>query len=355
MARAPIYLDYNATALVRPEVREVVLEMLAAPMNPSSVHGFGREAKKQLENARKTIAQAVSAFSNEVIFCGSGTEANSMALKGVAGRMVIVSAVEHSSVLVHGERQVAVDENGLVDVGALDAMLAGCGPALVSVMLANNETGVIQPMGEVAAICKKHAALLHVDAVQGLGKIPVDFGALGADMLSIAGHKMGAGVGAAALIVQQKLPILPFLKGGGQELNRRAGTENVAAIAGFAKAVELVDLSHMKKLRGWLDGLETQLSHTVIFGKNTGRLPNVSCLGLRGLSQEVALMKLDLAGFAVSAGSACSSGRMEPSHVLKAMGVEVKLAASAIRISGGWATTQHDIQAIGEYLAGLGL
>lgn len=360
-----VYLDYNATAPARPEAIARMQELLALPMNASSVHAFGREAKKHLEDARKVIAEAISAWPNEIIFTASGTEANLTALRGT-GRRVIVSAIEHSSVIRHsGESRnpaatkdvdpglrrddvIPVDSNGVVDLSALEKMLAGGPPALVSVMLANNETGVIQPVAEVAAICRAYGALLHCDAVQGLGKIPVDFGALGADMMTLAGHKCGGPVGAAALVVRRELPLQPLLTGGGQELNRRAGTENIAAIVGFARAVELIDLSHMQKVRGWLDGMEREISSPlqaegVIIGSAVSRLPNTSCIAMPGVSNEVQLMDFDLKGFAVSAGSACSSGRIEPSHVLRAMGVDKKLAGSAIRVSAGWKTTQKEI------------
>lgn len=348
-----IYADYNATAPVRPQVRDVIAEILYQPMNPSSVHAFGRVAKKYIEDARRVIGEAVSAFPNEVIFVGSGTEANAMALRGFPGKTLIASAVEHSSVLKYADHLIPVDHNGVVDIAALDALLKEKPDALVSVMLANNETGVIQPVAEVAKICKQHGVLLHVDAVQGLGKLVVDFTALGADMMSIAGHKMGGAVGAASLIVRQDLAIAPLFIGGGQEKNRRAGTENVAAIAGFAKAIELIDLSHMQQCRRWLDELEASRDNMVILGKDAPRLPNTTCLALPHLTQEVALMKLDIAGYAVSAGSACSSGRVEPSHVLLAMGIDPKLAGSAIRLSIGWQTVEDDVIRLREALASL--
>lgn len=370
-----IYLDYNATAPVRPEVILRMQEMRAVPANPSSVHRFGREAKKHLENARKIIADAISAWPTEIMFTGSGTEANATALRGT-GRRVLVSAVEHSSILkpsslveesrVEGNSPhtqasnmlqqsllpnppspggrgniIPVDANGIVDLAALEKMLAGA-PALVSVMLANNETGVIQPIREISELCKKHGALLHTDAVQGLGKIPVDFATLGCDMMTISAHKCGGAVGAAALVVRRDLPITPLLVGGGQELGRRAGTENIAAIAGFARAVELFDFAHMKKLRGWLDKMEKEMA-AMVFGQLAPRLPNTSYVAMPGVGNEVQLMDFDLKGFAVSAGSACSSGRIEISHVLTAMGAPRELAGSAIRVSGGWATTEVEI------------
>lgn len=340
-----VYLDYNATAPVRPEVRTRMNPLLELPYNPSSVHAFGREAKKQLENARVSIASAIGAFPNEIIFSASGTEANNMALRGFSGKRILVSAIEHSSVLKACDaEQISVNENGIVDVSKLDGMLAGKPDSLVSVMLANNETGVIQPIAEIAAICKKHGALLHCDAVQGLGKIPVDFGLLGADMLTLTAHKCGGPLGAAALVIKQNLAVQSLLKGGGQELGRRAGTENIAAIAGFAEAVERTDLKHMQQLRGWLDVMENALlgAGAAVFGKSAARLPNTSCIAMPGVGNEMQLMDFDLKKFAVSAGSACSSGRIEPSHVLKAMGAG-EAAKYAIRVSGGWQTSENDI------------
>jgi cysteine desulfurase len=342
----PVYLDYNATAPLRPEVTRRMQELLSQPLNPSSVHSFGREAKKHLESARKTLADALSAWPNEIIFTASGTEANSTALCGIPGRRLLVSAVEHISVLQRSETRIPVSGEGIIDLAALDAMLADKTPALVSVMLANNETGVIQPINDVSVICKKHNALLHCDTIQALGKVPVDFGALGCDMMTVSAHKFGGPVGVAALVVRRDLPVTPLLKGGGQELGRRAGTENVAAIAGFTVAVEKIDFGHMRKLRGWLDMMEQQMAD--VFGASAARLPNTSCVAMPGVSNEVQLMDFDLKGFAVSAGSACSSGRIEVSHVLTAMGISKPLASSAIRISGGWATTEDDIKAFTE-------
>jgi cysteine desulfurase len=344
-----VYLDYNATAPVRPEAASAMQEALAEPANPSSVHGFGRAAKKKLEDARAIIAQAVSCWPDEIIFTASGTEANNTALNAFCDKTVFVSAIEHSS-LLGVNKTIPVNADGIVDLAALDARLVDNKGALVSVMLANNETGVIQPVTEVAAVCKKHHAVFHCDAVQALGKIPVDFGAIGADMVSLSAHKCGGPVGAAALLVRRGLPFTPLLVGGGQELRRRAGTENVAAVCGFARAMERIDFAAMKKLRGWLDAMEKQMTvgGATVFGRNAARLPNTSCVSMPGVSNEVQVMDFDLKGFAVSAGSACSSGRIEPSHVLTAMGVSNKDAATAIRISGGWATAETEITAFTE-------
>jgi cysteine desulfurase len=214
-------------------------------------------------------------------------------------------------------------------------------------MLANNETGVIQPIRDISEICRMHGALLHCDAVQALGKIPVDFGALGVDMMSVSAHKCGGPLGAAALVVRRDLPLQPLLRGGGQELGRRAGTENLAAIAGFAAALQAAytEQARISELRVWLDAMEIELKAlgSVVYGENAARLPNTSCLSMPGIGGEVQLMNFDLAGIMVSAGSACSSGRIEPSHVLTAMGLEQEEASCAIRVSAGWRTTQDDI------------
>lgn len=346
-----IYLDYNATTPIRLQVLTKMQEWLQVPANPSSAHSFGRVSKKQLEDARKIIAEAISAWPNEIIFTGSGTEANVTILRGFPERRLLVSRVEHSSILKSVENTevdyIPVDNNGLIDMEKLDSMLAKDNqPALVSIILANNETGVIQPISEVVAICKKHGALLHCDAVQAFGKIAVDFSLLGADMLTISAHKCGGAVGAAALIIKNNLRIKPLITGGGQELGRRAGTENIAAITAFAAAVEEIDLNHMQRLRGWLDEMEAQMQEAggVIFGKDAPRLPNTVCVAMTRVGNEVQLIDFDLNGYAVSAGSACSSGRIEKSHVLLAMGVSTELASCAIRISVGWNTTQDEIK-----------
>ena len=350
MNREKTYLDYNATTPLMPEALAAMQAVYAQPANPSSVHSFGREAKRTLENARKTIADAVSAWPNEVLFTASGTEANATALRGFTGRPVLVSAIEHSSVrkAVDGAQTIAVDQNGIISLNALSECLKQHPNAIVSLMLANNETGIIQPVREAAEIAHAHGALLHCDAVQATGKIAVDFGALGADMLTLSAHKCGGPVGAAALIVRRDLAFAPLLAGGGQELGRRAGTENVAAIAGFAAAIEkCANRTHITNVRQWLNTMEATMeaSGAVVFGVALPRLPNTTCVAMPHVSGEVQLMDFDLGGFAVSAGSACSSGRIEPSHVLLAMGIAPDLAACAIRISAGWYTKETEIQA----------
>jgi cysteine desulfurase len=349
-----IYLDYNATAPIRPEVVVVMMEAMALPANPSSVHRLGRAAKATIEQSRRTLADALSCWPGEVIFTASGTEANNMVLKSFGALPCAVAATEHASVLKTRPDAVRlpVDRQGILEMAALQAFLiAHPQPALISVMLANNETGVIQSIREIAALIHTHGGLLHVDAVQAFGKIPVDMNLLGADMLSLSAHKLGGGQGAGALIVSQKLVLPPMITGGGQESNRRAGTENVAAIAGFAKAVELAlgDSAWKGALRGWLDDLEARCSaifpdETLVIGQGVPRLPNTTLLRMPGVKAETQLMQWDLAGIALSAGSACSSGRIETSHVVKAMwGADAP--DDAVRISGGWSTTAADIEA----------
>lgn len=349
------YLDYNATTPVRPQVVERMCKLLAEPHNASSVHFYGREGKKFLENAREVIAQAVNAWKNEIVFTSCGTEANNAVLHAAGGRRVLVSAIEHSSIVrtVPEAERIPVNGEGLVQVEALRELLAREDkPAFVSVMLANNETGVIQPVAEIVKACREWCGdvLVHTDAAQALGKIPVDFSMLGVDMMTVSAHKLGGPQGAAALVIRNDLPIKPLLTGGGQELGRRAGTENVTAISGFGLAVELAekDAEQWKRLRGWLDAMEEEiLAHApeaIVFGRGLARLPGTSCIAMPGVGSETQLMAFDLAGVAVSAGSACSSGRIEASHVIKAMGYGQDVAATAIRISGGWGTTEDDIR-----------
>jgi cysteine desulfurase len=348
------YLDYNATTPVRPQVIERMAKLLAEPHNASSVHFYGREGKKHLENAREVIAQAVNAWKNEIVFTSSGTEANNAVLYAAGPRRILVSAIEHSSIVktVPHAEQIPVDANGVVKLDALQALLAkNNDPVLVSVMLANNETGVIQPVADVVKHCREwHPdAQVHTDAAQALGKIPVDFSMLGVDMMTVSAHKLGGPQGAAALVLRNDLPIKPLLTGGGQELGRRAGTENVAAISGFALAVELAqnDAAQWKRLRLWLDVMEDAIvahaPEAIVFGREVPRLPGTSCIAMPGVGSETQLMAFDLAGVAISAGSACSSGRIESSHVIKAMGFD-EVAGTAIRISGGWNTQEADVQ-----------
>ena len=353
---APIYLDYNATAPVKPAVAEAMAEALLAPGNPSSIHGFGRAARKRVEDARERIAALVDCAPAELIFTAGGTEANNTALKGAGRRVIVASTIEHPAVLRAAEAcagalvLLPVDAEGRVDMAALDGALAAHGPdALVSVMLANNETGVIQPVAEIAARARAAGALVHCDAVQAPGRIPLSFAALGVDMMSLSAHKFAGPKGIGALVVRAGLDVAPLVHGGGQERGRRGGTENGAGIVGFGAAAALAreDLARAGAIAALRDRLEARLRETEpavrVFSAGTARLPNTSCVTMPGVQSETQVMGLDLAGAAVSAGSACSSGKVEPSHVLRALGAPDEVGGCAIRVSLGWATTEGEI------------
>lgn len=345
------YLDHNATTPVRPEAADAVADALARTGNPSSVHRFGRLARHAVDEARENVAALVGVAAANVVFTSGGSEANNQALAGHAGP-VIVSAVEHESVLAAaGDADIIpVDAMGVVRLDALENLLAETtGSALVNVMSSNNETGVLQPVGEVAALARKYNARVHCDAIQGAGKVDVPFDALGVDTMSLSAHKLGGPQGVGALIVRDGIDPAPLLRGGGQERRRRAGTENVPGIAGFGAAVAAAkrDLENFARLTELRDGMEARLRAAVpdmvVHGGDAARLPNTSCIGLPGMTAELQVMQLDLARIAVSAGSACSSGKVTPSHVLRAMGQDEDAALSAIRVSLGWNTEPSDI------------
>jgi cysteine desulfurase len=348
---ARVYLDYNASAPVRPEAAAAVADALAYAGNPSSIHAFGRAAHRLLEDSRERIAGLTGARPAAVIFTSGATEANALALGGLARRATLVSAIEHPSIAeARHDGTIAVDRDGLVDLAALDDLLgAAPAPALVAVMLANNETGVVQPIEAVVRIARAHGALVHCDAVQAAGKLPLDIAALGVDSLSLSAHKLGGPQGCGALVLADAdTPLTPLLAGGGQERRRRPGTENLPGIAGFAAAAALAgaELNGTDRLRGLRDRLEREVRQcspaVVILGAAAPRLANTSCLAVPGVPAQTLLMALDLAGVAVSAGSACSSGRLAPSPVVKAMGFDA-LAGSAIRVSFGWASAESDV------------
>ncbi len=345
------YLDHNATTPVRPEAADAVARALTQHGNASSVHRFGRLVRHTLDEARESVASLVGSAPANVVFTSGGTEANNQALRGFDGPL-LVSAVEHDSVL--GARDdtqfVDVDANGVLSLERLREMLERCdGPALVSVMLANNETGVVQPIRDVVRLAREHGASVHCDAIQAAGKVDVSFEALGVDMMSLSAHKLGGPQGVGALVVRDGLDPEPLLRGGGQERRRRAGTENVAGIAGFGAAARKTkdDLEVYARLAELRDDLESRLRaavpDVVFHGVDGTRLPNTSCIGLPGMTAEIQVMQLDLVGVAVSAGSACSSGKVAPSHVLRAMGQDDASAQAAIRVSLGWNSTALDI------------
>jgi len=348
-----VYLDYNAGAPVRPEVAAAVVEAMAEPGNPSSIHGAGRAARQRMEEARAQVAYLIGATPHRLVFTSGGTEANALVLKGCGRSRVLVSAVEHPSVLdaLPGTETIPVDGRGIVDLAALDVLLAADPrPALVSVMLANNETGVIQPVAEIAAIAHSHGALFHCDAAQALGRIPVSISALGADFITVSAHKIGGLPGVGALVsALEAFQLAPILLGGGQERRVRAGTENLPGIVGFGVAATLAgdDLAHLTTLESLRDRLEVRalaaVPQAVIIGRGEPRLPNTSCLALAGVAGQTQVMALDLAGVAVSAGAACSSGKVGESRVLAAMGLAPHIRGSAIRVSLGWGSRSDDL------------
>jgi cysteine desulfurase len=343
------YLDYNATAPVRPEAAAAVAEALGQPANASSVHAFGRRARSRLELARATVAEAVGAAPESVAFVSGGTEANNLALLGTPGP-ALVSAVEHPSVLESAPDapRAPVDAAGRVDLAALERLIREHQPRLVSLMLTNNETGVVQPVAEAARLAHAAGALLHVDAAQALGRIPVALDDLGADLLSLSGHKLGGPPGVGALVLRPGVELTARQRGGAQELRRRAGTENLPAILGMAAAIAATDSAEPARVCGLRDRLESRVlagcAAARIVGAEVPRLPNTTCLLLPGMEGATQLMALDLAGVAVSTGSACSSGKVGPSHVLLAMGLPEGLARCAIRVSLGWASTEADVE-----------
>ena len=347
------YLDHNATSPLRPEARDAMIAALDQCGNASSVHAEGRAARAMIETAREEIARALGTIAPTVVFTSGGSESCNQAIRGVEADRIIVSAIEHPCVLEAAKAAgkpvslIPVDADGVIDLEALDAILAdGEGRALVCVMLANNETGVIQPVREVVALAQKHHALVHCDAVQAFGKIQVNFGLLGVDLLSVSAHKLGGPQGVGALVIRDGLAVSPLIRGGGQELRRRAGTENVSAIAGFAAAVNAAQEteSPIKALRDQVESaLEQGPGKVTVFGKGAQRLPNTVCFALPGLAADTALIAFDLDGVAVSSGSACSSGKVAASHVLQAMGAEETAVRSAIRVSLGWNSTESDV------------
>jgi cysteine desulfurase len=347
VTRREIYLDWNATAPLRPEAATAIADALTLGGNPSSVHRRGRAARQLVEQNRAAVAALVDAPADSVVFTSGGTEANHLALLGTGRERVLISAVEHSSVqqAVPGAERIPVDDAGLVDCGALAELLAADDrPTLVSVMLANNETGVIQPIAEIAKTAHAQGALFHCDAVQAAGKTKLSFTEIGADFLTLSGHKIGGPAGAGALVLAPGVEVTPLLRGGGQERNRRAGTENLAGIAGFAAAAAACDPAEYDRVRVLRDRLEGALpAKAVVIAAGAQRLPNTSAIAMPGVPAETQVIALDLDGVMVSAGAACSSGKVGPSHVLAAMGIGRDVADATIRVSLGWSTTDVDI------------
>jgi cysteine desulfurase len=363
MKRTRVYLDWNATTPLRPEARAAMAAAWDISGNPSSVHVEGRNARKLIEDARTAVANAVGADPRNVIFTSGGTEANVLALtprlrdlRGLTPERLIVSAIEHASVLAGGRfasdqiEKVAVTPEGVVDMDDLRRLLAAGPPPLVSIMQANNETGAVQLISDIAGTVHAAGGLLHVDAIQALGRISCTINSLDADLLTLSSHKIGGPKGVGALVLRDGLALSePLIRGGGQEQNRRGGTENVPGIAGFGAAVAAMttvwrrEATEMERLRGALESGLKEHPGTIIFSEKLERLPNTTLFSAPGLRAETAVIAFDLDGVAVSSGSACSSGKVAPSHVLAAMGVPAPLAAGAIRLSMGWNTTESEI------------
>lgn len=354
-----VYLDYNATAPIRPEAVEAMTRAFTVGGNPSSVHTAGRSARAIVEHARNEVAALVGGPASTVIFTSGGTEANALAIESAVAtgsKRLIVSAIEHDSVLESAKASGAAVEylpvtaDGVADLEWLSTRLANWdaadGRPFVALMLANNETGVIQPVREASEIIRAAEGWLHVDAIQAAGKIITDSRALGADTLVVSAHKLGGPQGVGALTFGPRATMVRRQHGGGQERGRRAGTENVAGIAGFGAAA-MASLRDKEIQAGWRDAAAQRLKAqgAVVIGENAGRLPNTLCIAAAGYGAELQVMALDLAGIMVSAGSACSSGKVRASHVLVAMGLD-DLAGCAIRVSGGWATTEQDWTAL---------
>ncbi|MCK5444913.1 MAG: cysteine desulfurase [Rhodospirillaceae bacterium] len=352
-----LYMDYNATAPVRPEARAAVARALELDGNPSSVHRLGRVAHRVVEDARESLRTLVGASdAARIIFTSGGTEANSLAILGSGRERIVASAVEHPAVRVvrDGVEFVSVDENGVIDLSALETMLGETGEkTIVSVMLANNETGVIEPLARVVELAHAKGALVHTDAVQAVGKIEINFDALGVDYLTLSAHKFGGPKGVGALVATPNAPITPLVTGGGQEGGLRGGTENVPGIAGMAAAAMAAhaDLAeegpHLARLR---DALESRIleiePQALCIGAKAERLPNTSFITMPGVSSETQVAGFDLAGICVSAGSACASGKSKLGPVLAAMGFDEELAKTVLRISIGQNTTEADIEKV---------
>lgn len=356
MTKRLVYCDYNAGAPIRAEASVAMTRALAAGGNPSSVHAAGRRARALIEDAREKIAAAVDASAENVVFTSGATEALHLVLTSSGAASLIISAVEHDAVFEHAtkalkaNRVAPVDGEGLIDLAALSEILAAAPrPALVAVQLANNETGVIQSIAKIAALCREHGALLLVDAAQAFGRVAVSIADVDASYLVLSSHKIGGPPGAGALILAPGAPFTVGRFGGGQERGRRPGTENMGAAVGFGCAVEwmmrdlIQEIARMRTLR---DRFEAGLPRdAVIFGKNAARLPNTSNFALQGIAAETAVIAMDLEGVAVSSGAACSSGKVRSSRVLAAMGVSPELAKGALRVSFGYASEEADAEA----------
>lgn len=339
------YLDANATQPIRPPALVAMQAAWAVVGNPSSIHAAGRAARRILEDARERIAGCLGAAPSRLVFTSGGTEANAAAIHALGdGREIIVGATEHDAVRGNARRAriLPVDGSGVADPRRLAAMLDGAAPTLVCLMLANNETGVLHPIAELAAVCRRASALLHVDAVQAAGRLPIDLAGLGADSLAVSSHKVGGPAGGGAWVMASDRTPRPMIAGGGQERGFRSGTPPVAVLAGFAAALAEPP-ADLAPLRDAIEAASVRCG-AVVVGAGVPRLANTACLALPGVAAQTQVMALDLAGVAVSAGAACSSGKVARSHVLEAMGLG-ELAGQAIRVSLPWNAAAADVEA----------
>ena len=360
MSRHRTYLDHNATAPLRPQAAAAITAAMGVCGNPSSVHHEGRRARAIIETAREQVARLVNCKPLEVVFTSGATEANAWVIGSGEWTTIMSADIEHDSVrgsvarASGSHRALTVGTDGLIDDSEISkygaAAVEAGGRTLVVLQMANNETGVLQPVAATAEVCRNHNLHLHTDAVQIPGRMPIDFAALGADTLSLSSHKLGGPAGVGALIIRDGVKLASFMTGGGQERRRRAGTENLVGIAGFGAAAEAVnaDSDASTRLAGLRDRLEAGLLEmspsAVIVGSKSPRLPNTTSIALPGHLAETMVIKLDLAGIAVSAGAACSSGKVGASHVLTAMGLGADAASNAIRISLGWNSSEADVE-----------
>ena len=344
-----IYLDYNATTPIREEVKQRMLEVMGPPLNSSSVHSYGRKAKSYLQNARNSVGNLINANNDQIIFTSGGTEANSMIMQ--SSKRPLISSVEHDAVIASSFNPefIEVNSDGVVSLNKLESKIKLINPDIISVMWANNETGVIQPIKEIVKIAKKFKIHVHCDAVQAVGKIKIDFKSSGLNSMAISSHKIGGPVGVGALIISDPFNINPIIFGGGQERGHRSGTENLIGIVGLGSASDLVSKDSelitniALKQKQFEKLLRDNLCDIKIFGDNVERLPNTTCVYMPHLEANAQVIALDLEGYAVSAGSACSSGKVKSSHVLKAMNAEFA-SNKSIRISSGWQNNQNDLE-----------
>ncbi len=353
-----VYLDYNATTPVYDSVVDAVTAALRVTGNPSSVHGAGRAAKAVIDMAKSQLAALIDCRARDIVFMSGGTESNNAAIRSSGAQRIIVSAIEHESIIAAAEvsglavTELPVDNNGLIKLDALTKALTGGGEgALVSIILASNEIGTIQPVDAIIRIAHGAGAKVHLDAVQALGKMPISFNQLGADYMTVSAHKIGGPKGIGALIMAPTSPMAALITGGGQEFGRRGGTENVPGIAGFgAAAIEALNaLLNIEKTQILRDRLETELHqycpNIIIVAAGAERLKNTSTIVLPGVAGETQVMHMDLGGICVSSGSACSSGKVKESRVLKALAIAPQDLGCSIRVSLGWNTSEDDVGA----------